>query len=84
VRYFKEDQPSHIIQQVYIMSQSLMREDQGLLHDNISKAVRNKYDRPGLLILLLPFSVESIKKDHRLIVYVRDGFTESGPRVVAV
>jgi hypothetical protein len=52
-----------------------------LLHDDASKVVRNKYD---LLILAGAFSVESIKKYRRLIVYVCDGFAESGPGVIAV
>lgn len=55
-----------------------------LLHDNASKAVRNKDDRPGLLILALAFSVDPIKKHRRLIVYVCDGFAESGPGIVAI
>jgi hypothetical protein len=60
------------------------RQNPHLLHDNASKAVRNKDDRPGLLVLALAFSVESIKKHCRLIVYVRDGFAESGPGIVAI
>ena len=55
-----------------------------LLYDDASKTVRNEDDRPGLLILALTFSVESIKKHGRLIVYVRDGFAESGSGIVAI
>jgi hypothetical protein len=60
------------------------RRNTHLLHDNASKAVRNKDDRPGLLVLALAFSVEPIKEHCRLIVNVRDGFAESGPGIVAI
>jgi hypothetical protein len=60
------------------------RQNPRLLYNNAAKTVRNKDDRPGLLILALAFSVETIKKHRSLVVYVRDGFAESGPRIVAI